>query len=468
MQKISELMRTICAISTAPGIGGIAVIRISGDDAIPCVDSVFRGHHPLSEASPNTIRHGEIIHNGEVVDEVLCSVFRAPRSFTGEDTVEIACHGSMYIQQTIIQTLIEVGCVQAGPGEFTKRAFLNGKMDLTEAEAVADLIAAQSKAEKDLALTHLKGGISTELKQLREKLLTLTSLLELELDFADHEELEFADRSELAELTETIHAKLTSLLDSFKLGNAVKNGISVAIIGPTNAGKSTLLNTLLGEERAIVSDIPGTTRDSIEDCLIINGIQYRFIDTAGLRETTDTIENIGISRAKAAAEKAQIILFVQSLTDKASQADEKLIAEWNNAGKKVLRVMNKSDLYPAFSAENESNRIGGSAENESNTIVISAKFDEPNTLRQTISDAAGINANQVALAPTISSARHYDALFRAREAIEHVRQGLHNELSGEFLSLDLHDCLNAIGEITGEISNDEVLANIFSKFCIGK
>ena len=449
-------MKTICAISTAPGIGGIAVIRISGQQAIPLADKVFRGSHSLADTPANTIRYGEIVNKSEVLDNVLCSVFRTPHSFTGEDTVEIACHGSQYVQQAIVHALIDAGCAQAEPGEFTKRAFLNGKLDLTEAEAVADLIAAQSKAEKDLALAHLKGGVSAEMKSLRDQLLTLTSLLELELDFADHEELEFADRTELAELAERIRQKLTSLIDSFQLGNAVKNGVPVAIVGPVNAGKSTLLNALLGEEKAIVSDIPGTTRDAIEDCLYINGLQFRFIDTAGLRETSDTIENIGISRSKAAAEKAQVILYVCSLTEPA-QVDEEAIRAWQNSGKTVLRIQNKADLVGAQTVENGPD-----------TLTLSAKYDSLEPLKQAIYDAAGVKASQFELSATISSARHYEALVRAREAIERVQQGMSEGLSGEFLSMDLHDCLDAIGEITGEITNDEVLGNIFSKFCIGK
>ena len=449
-------MKTICAISTAPGIGGIAVIRISGPDATRLTDKVFRGRHSLTDTPANTVRYGEIVNDGEVLDDVLCSVFRAPHSFTGEDTVEIACHGSRYIQQAILRALIDAGCAQAEPGEFTKRAFLNGKLDLTEAEAVADLIAAQSKTEKDLALAHLKGGVSAELKNLRDQLLTLTSLLELELDFADHEELEFADRTELAELTEKIRLRLGALIDSFQLGNAVKNGVPVAIVGPVNAGKSTLLNALLGEEKAIVSDIPGTTRDAIEDVLYINGLQFRFIDTAGLRETSDAIENIGISRSMKAAEKAQIILYVSSLTDP-SQVDEDAISAWQKSGKTVLRIRNKADLVGAQPTENEPN-----------ALTLSAKYDSLEPLKQAIYDAAGVKAVQFELATTISSARHYEALVRAREAILRVQQGMNEGLSGELLSMDLRDCLDAIGEITGEITNNEVLGNIFSKFCIGK
>ena len=449
-------MNTICAISTAVGTAGIAIIRISGPDAIMLTDKLFRGRKPLAEAKPNTIHYGEFVCGSEVLDQVLCSVFRAPHSFTGEDTIEIACHGSRYIQQAILRALIDAGCRQAGPGEFTQRAFLNGKLDLTEAEAVADLIAAQSKAEKDMALAHLKGGVSAELKRLRDHLLTLTSLIELELDFADHEELEFADRTELAELAESIRHKLTELIDSFRLGNAVKNGIPVAIVGPTNAGKSTLLNALLGEEKAIVSDIPGTTRDAIEDCLYIHDLQFRFIDTAGLRETTDTIESIGIQRTLAAADKAQIILCVQSLTD-SQPIDEQTVSDWRKAGKTVLRIFNKTDLVPAKHAVEQPD-----------TLCISAKYDSLEPLKEAIYSAAGISADSHELATAISSARHYEALVRAREAILRVRQGLQDQLSGEFLSMDLQDCLNAIGEITGEITNDEVLGNIFSKFCIGK
>ena len=283
-------MDTICAISTAYGAGGIAVIRVSGAESISIVDTLFSGRVRLADTPANTVRHGRIVRNEEVLDEVLCSVFRAPHSFTGEDTVEIACHGSIYIQQELLRWLIDAGCRAAEPGEFTRRAFLNGKMDLTQAEAVADLIAAQSKAEKDLALSQLRGSVSNELAALRERLLHFTSLIELELDFADHEELEFADRTELNALAAEIESKLAALLASFRTGNAIRNGIPVAIVGAPNVGKSTLLNALLGEQRAIVSDIQGTTRDTIEDTLVIDGILFRLIDTAGLRETQDTLE----------------------------------------------------------------------------------------------------------------------------------------------------------------------------------
>lgn len=459
-------MNTICAISTAPGIGGIAIIRVSGPEAICLVDKLFCGRKPLAEAKANTIHYGEIMAHeveadsegkdcrGEALDQVLCSVFRAPHSFTGEDTVEIACHGSQYIQQAVLQALVEAGCRLAKPGEYTQRAFLNGKMDLTEAEAVADLIAAQSKAEKDLALAHLKGGVSNELKSLREQLLTLTSLLELELDFADHEELEFADRGQLKELAQRIHEHLSSLIDSFRLGNAIKNGIPVAIIGPTNAGKSTLLNALLGEEKAIVSDIPGTTRDAIEDTLYIEGVQFRFIDTAGLRETDDTIESIGIQRSISAARRAQIVLIMHSLTE----PEESLQIAPYIEGKKCIHIYNKADL------------VSGSEQEEYGplSIRISAKYGNLEGLKRMIYDTVNLHPAEAQHSAIISSARHYEALVRADEAICRVQQGMTDGLSGEFLSMDLQDCLAALGEITGEITNEEVLGNIFSKFCIGK
>lgn len=442
-------MNTICAISSAPGVGAVALIRVSGPEAISLTDRLFRGRTSLSDQPANTVRFGEMVSGGEVLDQVLCSVFRAPHSFTGEDTVEIACHGGRYIQQSILRALIDAGCSMARPGEFTQRAFLNGKMDLTEAEAVADLIAAGSKAEKDLALAHLKGGVTNRLRELREKLLTLTSLLELELDFADHEELEFADRSELAELAQTIRQHLTELIDSYRLGNAVKNGIPVAIVGAPNVGKSTLLNALLGEEKAIVSDIAGTTRDIVEDTLYIHGLQFRFLDTAGLRDTSDTIETIGIRRALKAAEEASVILYVTE-----GETEQLVPTQW--ADKPVLIIRNKTDLYRYPQPT------------KPNVFLLSAKHDKLDSLKESLYEAAGIHANERELAVAISSARHYEALVRAREAIIRVQQGMQDSLSGELLDLDLQDCLSAIGEITGEITNEEVLGNIFSKFCIGK
>ena len=434
-------MKTICAISTAYGTGGIAVIRVSGEQSISIVDTLFRGRTALMDTPANVVRHGRIERNGEVLDEVLCSVFRAPHSFTGEDTIEIACHGSLYIQQELLRWLIDAGCRAAEPGEFTRRAFLNGKMDLTQAESVADLIAAQSKAEKDLALSQLRGSVSTELANLRERLLHFTSLIELELDFADHEELEFADRKELKELAAEIEHKLSALLASFRTGNAIRHGIPVAIVGAPNVGKSTLLNALLGEQRAIVSDIQGTTRDTVEDTLILDGILFRLIDTAGLRETDDTIENMGIERSRKAMEKAQIIVHV---SDGKAVSGERLAVSGT-----VINVLNKADL-------------GVTGEG----LRISAKNNEIEPLKQELVRIA--KASMDTSAVMLSNARHYEAIKRAHEAIIRVQQGLIDGLSGELLSMDLQDCLNALGEVTGQITNQEVLTNIFSKFCIGK
>ncbi len=412
------------------------------------MDTLFEGRAPLADTPANSVRHGQIVRNGEVLDEVLCSVFRAPHSFTGEDTVEIACHGSIYIQQTLIQWLIDAGCRAAEPGEFTRRAFLNGKMDLTQAEAVADLIAAQSKAEKDLALSQLRGSVSTELASLRERLLHFTSLIELELDFADHEELEFADRTELKDLASEIETKLAALMASFRTGNAIRNGIPVAIIGAPNVGKSTLLNALLGEQRAIVSDIQGTTRDTVEDTLILDGILFRLIDTAGLRETNDTIENMGIERSRKAAEKAQIVIH---LVDNDEMSEASLLNDEMMKGT-IIKVRNKIDL--------------STIDNRESKIAISAKNNDIEPLKQELVRIA--KSSMQTSAVMLSNARHYEAVTRAHEAIERVQEGLTQGLSGELLSMDLNDCLNALGEVTGQITNSEVLANIFSKFCIGK
>ena len=451
-------MSTICAISTPYGSGGIAVVRVSGESAIAIVDKLFCGRKSLTEAKAYTVHYGEIRRGGEeakgeILDQVLVSVFRAPHSFTGEDVVEIACHGSMYIQQTLLQWLVDAGCQLAKAGEFTQRAFLNGKMDLTEAEAVADLIAAQTKAEKDLALSQLRGGISQELAALRERLLTFTSLVELELDFADHEELEFADRSELFALAQEIDNAIGKLVGSFKTGNAIKQGIPVAIIGAPNVGKSTLLNALLGEERAIVSDIQGTTRDTVEDTLVLDGMLFRFIDTAGMRQTDDQIESLGIERSRQAAQKAAVLIHLQDVsnpTDILSELDD--ISE-----KKVIQVLNKVDL------------IGErrEARGDEARIYLSAKSGNVEVLKQQLINFAR-EQYDTRNAVTISNTRHYEALVRAQGAIQRVQEGLQMQISGEFLSIDLQDCLAALGEITGQITSQEVLNNIFGKFCIGK
>ena len=446
-------MSTICAISTPYGSGGIAVVRVSGTSAIAIVDKLFHGRKSLIEAKAYTVHYGEIVRvsdTTEVLDQVLVSVFRAPHSFTGEDVVEIACHGSMYIQQTLLQWLVDAGCRLAKAGEFTQRAFLNGKMDLTEAEAVADLIASQTKAEKDLALSQLRGGISNELAALRERLLTFTSLIELELDFADHEELEFADRQQLFNLAQEIDTTISGLVGSFKTGNAIKQGIPVAIIGAPNVGKSTLLNALLGEERAIVSDIQGTTRDTVEDTLVLGGMLFRFIDTAGMRQTDDTIESLGIERSRQAAQRAAVILHLQDAThpvDILSQIEDL-------QDKTIIHIYNKVDLLPGFMAGK-------------NSIGISAKNGDVEVVKQLLV-ALAAEQYDTRNAVTISNTRHYEALVRALEAIQRVQNGLQMQISGEFLSMDLQDCLTALGEITGQITSQEVLNNIFGKFCIGK
>ena len=414
------------------------------------MDTLFVGRSPLCEAKANSVRYGQIVRDGEVLDDVLCSVFRAPHSFTGEETVEIACHGSLYIQQTLLQWLIDAGCRAAEPGEFTRRAFLNGKMDLTQAEAVADLIAAQSKAEKDLALSQLRGSVSNELGFLRERLLHFTSLIELELDFADHEELEFANRTELTALAAEIETKLAALMSSFRTGNAIRNGIPVAIVGAPNVGKSTLLNALLGEQRAIVSDIQGTTRDTIEDTLIIDGILFRLIDTAGMRDTDDTLENMGIERSRKAIERAQIVVHVRDNDDLRFK-----IEDFKFSGT-IIHVLNKADLLKSEGVKELTNE----------GILISAKNGEIEPLKQELVRIA--RASMQTSAVMLSNARHYEAVSRAHDAIVRVQQGLKDGLSGELLSMDLQDCLNALGEVTGQITNAEVLANIFSKFCIGK
>ena len=448
-----EKMSTICAISTPYGSGGIAVVRVSGTAAIEIVDGLFYGRKSLIDAKAYTVHYGEIVraaNNEEVLDQVLVSVFRAPHSFTGEDVVEIACHGSIYIQQTLLQWLVDAGCQLAKAGEFTQRAFLNGKMDLTEAEAVADLIAAQTKAEKDLALAQLRGGISNELAVLRERLLTFTSLVELELDFADHEELEFADRQQLFDLAQEIETTISGLVGSFKTGNAIKQGIPVAIIGAPNVGKSTLLNALLGEERAIVSDIQGTTRDTVEDTLVLGGMLFRFIDTAGMRQTDDTIESLGIERSRQAAQRAAVIIHLQDATqpvDILSQIED-------IQDKTIIHIYNKVDLVPGFMARE-------------NSIGISAKNGEVEAIKQQLV-ALAAEQYDTRNAVTISNTRHYEALVRALEAIKRVQEGLQMQISGEFLSMDLQDCLAALGEITGQITSQEVLNTIFGKFCIGK
>ena len=460
---------TICAISTAPGVGGIAVIRISGEQAFTACDAIFKPFTAgvtVSTMAPNTIRFGQIVADNELVDEVLVSVFHAPHSFTGENVVEIACHGSQFIQQEILKLVLAQGCRLAQPGEFTQRAFLNGKMDLSQAEAVADVIASQSRAAHRLAMNQMRGGFSNELLILRDKLLTFTSLVELELDFSDHEDLEFADRSQLNTLADTIEQKIAKLVNSFSVGNAIKNGIPVAIVGETNAGKSTLLNVLLNEERAIVSDIHGTTRDVIEDTVNIKGVLFRFIDTAGLRETTDTIENLGIERTYQAIEKANIVLWIIDTSQINNQ--EKWLSE---------EIMKRVEHTPLILVFNKVDKLS-----EGERLALEQQFKDNRVPRIFISAKERLHTDELqellynaAKLPELSdqdimvtNMRHYEALKQAHTAIVRVQDGLNDRISGDFLSQDIRECLHYLGEITGQITTDEVLGNIFSKFCIGK
>ena len=444
---------TICALATAPG-GALGIIRISGPRTLETLSRIFT--RDLSAAQPNTLHYGHIREEGgEVVDEVVVSLFRAPHSYTAEDCAEISCHGSRYILNKVLETLVKHGCRMAQPGEFTKRAFLNGKMDLSQAEAVADLIASTNKATHQIALNQLRGHFSSKLALLREQLLKLTSLLELELDFSDHEDLEFADRSELLDLTKAIDQHITHLADTFQTGNALKNGIPVAIIGAPNVGKSTLLNALLGEERAIVSDIQGTTRDAIEDTLQLGGVTFRFIDTAGIRHTEDEIESLGIERSKAAAQRARIILL---MTEPGVPYPEIDVRE----DQTVIRIINKSDKDTAVKPS-----VGSLLSQSDNVLHISAKYNSGlDVLReQLISTAPKTSDTDV----IVTNARHYDALVRAHEAIQRVLDGLQMQLSGDILSEDLRQALDILAEITGgAITPQETLNNIFSHFCVGK
>ena len=470
----------ICALATPAG-GAIGIIRLSGKNAITITDKIFQSANSksLEEAKPYTLHYGEIKDkDGNTIDDVLVSVFRAPHSYTGENSTEISCHGSRYILQQILHRFTEVGCRQAEPGEYTRRAYLNGKMDLSQAEAVADLIASTNKATHKMALSQLKGHFSNELSLLREKLLKMTSLLELELDFSDHEELEFADRSELQALAEEINNKITTLAHSFETGNALKQGVAVAIVGKTNVGKSTLLNRLLHEEKAIVSDIHGTTRDVIEDTTLIDGITFRFIDTAGIRKTDDVVENIGIERTFQKMEEAKIVIWLLDEQPSASEIEEMKL---KNQGKKLLVVFNKMDklendklAFDKFthscgsdSSESESSE-GESSEAESPLFISARTGENVSSLEQALVKAADIpeiTENDV----IITSARHYEALLRAHDSLSRVLESMEMGMSGDIIAEDLKMVLEELGEITGgQISSQETLNNIFKHFCIGK
>ena len=444
---------TICALATAPG-GALGIIRISGPQALEILSHVFSKN--LTDAKPNTVHFGHIKDGTEVIDEVLVSVFRAPHSYTGEDSAEISCHGSRYILNKVLELLIQQGCRMANPGEYTMRAYLNGKMDLSQAEAVADLIAASNEANHQMAMSQLRGGISTKLSQLRDQLLKLTSLLELELDFSDHEDLEFADRSELLSLAKNINNHIIHLAESFETGQAIKQGIPVAIVGKTNVGKSTLLNALLKDDRAIVSDIHGTTRDTIEDTIDINGITFRFIDTAGIRQTSDQVEQIGIERTYAAIDKARIVIW---MVDTEPAQEELINMNKLSKNKKLILVRNKIDK----------------AQSTPFTIVkiplikISAKHGTHlSNLEQAIYEAADIPTPQQSDI-IVTNARHYDALIRAHAHLQRVLDGMAQNISGDLLSEDLRLTLDTLSEITGgQITPNEVLGNIFKNFCVGK
>ena len=460
MNRLSDLQDTIVALATPPGVGAIGVIRLSGNEAIDIADKFFSGKK-LSNQESHTAHFGRIIspieggRREEVIDEVVVTIYKAPKSYTGENTVEISGHGSPYILQTIVEASIAAGARLAKPGEFTQRAFLNGKLDLAQAEAVADLIAANSKAAQQTALNQLRGGFSNDLKLLRDELINFAALIELELDFSD-EDVEFADRKKFMSLISNLRYQISNLLDSFKLGNAIKNGISVAIIGKPNAGKSTLLNALLNEERAIVSDIAGTTRDTIEETLNINGVLFRLIDTAGIRDhSSDHIENLGIERSKQNAEKADIIIHLVDLTDK-----EGYEFDWLRSYElKTITVFNKADLV---------NETPDTTPQTPRLFLSAKKREGIELVKQALYNRAigeEINTENT----IVTNARHHEALQKIMESIEAIEAGMAGNLSGDFLTIDIRRALHYLGEITGQVEVDrDILGTIFGKFCIGK
>ncbi|TVZ09655.1 tRNA modification GTPase [Cellulophaga sp. RHA_52] len=457
---------TIVALATPSGAGAIAVIRLSGPDAITLANAKFKSvrNKDLTKQKTHTIHLGHIVDGTKVYDEVLVSLFKGPNSYTGENVIEISCHGSQYIQQQIIQLFLRNGCRMADAGEFTLRAFLNGKLDLSQAEAVADLIASDNEASHQIAMQQMRGGFSSEIKKLREELLNFASLIELELDFAE-EDVEFADRTQFITLLSRIQEVLKRLIDSFAVGNVLKNGIPVAIVGEPNVGKSTLLNAFLNEDRAIVSDIAGTTRDTIEDEIAIGGVGFRFIDTAGIRETADVVESIGIKKTFEKIEQAQVVLYLSPLTP-AIENLESIKVEIERIKnqfplKTLVVITNKKDLYTPEQIETIEAEIPS-------TLFISAKTgDGVETLKNKLLEF--VNTGALRNNETIvTNTRHFDALLKSLEGIERVQLGMDGGISGDLLAIDLKDALYHLGEITGQVSNDELLGNIFANFCIGK
>ena len=450
----------IVALATPSGTGAIAVIRVSGPDAITLMDPLFKSikGKKLANQKSHTIHLGHIVDDGKVLDEVLVSLFKGPHSYTGENVVEISCHGSPYIQQQIIQLVLRNGCRSASAGEFTLRAFLNGKMDLSQAEAVADLIASDSEAAHDIAMQQMRGGFSNEIQELRQELLNFASLIELELDFSQ-EDVEFADRTQFNELLSRISEVLKKLIDSFALGNVIKNGIPVAIVGQPNVGKSTLLNVLLNEERAIVSEIAGTTRDTVEDHISIKGINFRFIDTAGIRETVDVVEKIGIERTFDKIEKARLIIYL--FDGMAFDKKELQQIQEKYPNKRLLPICNKTDLLNPEQIEKITSEIP-------DVLFLSAKLKTgiPELEHKLLSlvDSGALSGDTT----IITNSRHYDALLKALEEIQKVKEGLDMELSSDLMAIDIRQALYHLGEITGSVTTDDLLGNIFSNFCIGK
>ncbi len=463
---------TIVALASPSGAGAIAVIRISGKDAITIAESVFQSvsEKKISNQKTHTIHLGHIVDEGKTFDQVLLSIFKNPNSYTGEDVVEISCHGSTYIQQQIIQLLLRKGCRMAQAGEFTLRAFLNGKLDLSQAEAVADLISSDNEASHQIAMQQMRGGFSSEIAKLREELLNFASLIELELDFAE-EDVEFADRTQFKELLTRIEFVLKRLIDSFAVGNVIKNGIPVAIVGEPNVGKSTLLNALLNEDRAIVSDIAGTTRDTIEDELVINGIGFRFIDTAGIRETKDVVESIGIKKTFEKIEQAQVVLYLSESQKSKVKSDELTIeiekVKNKYSNKTIVAIINKVDLLSNEEVRHIKEQLS-TFDFQLSTIFISAKqktgIDELKNQLLSFVNTGALRNNET----IVTNTRHYDSLLKALEEIQKVRFGLDSGLSSDLMAIDIKQALYYFGEITGEVTNDELLGNIFANFCIGK